>query len=59
VNLNPATETAKRTQLGLSPKTAAIIAWRKTPGPFTSVAQSLLVPISRPNYNRINDLVTI
>lgn len=60
VNLNLATATSLRTQLGLSRKTAdAIITYRQQHGSFTAVAQLLLVPISRAIYDRIKNLVTV
>lgn len=60
VNLNLATATTLRLQLGVSSKTAdAIIAYRQQHGSFTSVAQLLLVPISRTIYDRIKNLVTV
>ncbi len=60
VNINLASATTLRTQLGISSKTAdAIVAYRQKHGPFTSVDQLLLVPISRTIYDRIKDLVTV
>jgi competence protein ComEA len=60
VTINLASATTMRSQLGVSSKTANdIVAYRQKHGPFTSVDQLLLVPISRTIYDRIKDLVTV
>lgn len=60
INLNTASATSLKTFLGISSKTAtAIVAYRQTHGPYTSVDQLLLVPISRTIYDRIKNLVTV
>jgi competence protein ComEA len=60
VNINVASAETMHLQLGISLKTAdKIVTYRQTHGSFTSVAQLLLVPISRSIYDRIKSMVTV
>jgi competence protein ComEA len=60
VNINTATAADMHAALGISLTTAQhIVAYRTAHGPFTSVSQLLLVPISRSIYDRIKYLVTV
>jgi competence protein ComEA len=60
VNLNSASEQDLRYALSISLTIAKrIVAYRDAHGPFTAVSQLLLVPISRSEYDRIKDLVTV
>lgn len=60
INLNLASAQELHTALGLSVAIATrIVAYRTDHGPFTSVGQLLLVPVSRTTFDRIKDLITI
>lgn len=60
VDLNVATAQDLHNALGISLAIARrIIAYRAAHGSFTAISQLLLVPISRSEYDRIKDLVTV
>lgn len=60
LNLNAASETDLHNALGVTTSIARkIVAYRAAHGPFTSVSQLLLVPVSKATYDRVKDLVTI
>lgn len=60
LNLNAASETDLHNALGVTLSVARkIVAYRAAHGPFTSVSQLLLVPVSKVTYDRIKDLVTV
>lgn len=60
LNLNAASETDLHNALGITTAIARkIVAYRAAHGPFTSISQLLLVPVSKTTYDRIRDLVTV